>query len=298
VGTGGKRIEDKFFGKDPKRSLADLEANAKGLSADFSLGHDVLDEDLIGAERGNFFVIAGTPAAGKTWFMLKTMYELWKMGLNILFVSLELSEKLLRRRLDSLVAGIKYSKFRRGLLTPEERKSFMFKLYKNKRRENFFEIVTSENSDPTSGNTVGKLDFIYSKVRQHKPDIVAVDGFYLMAGKGDSDWERMASLTRGFHHLTQATGVCGWATTQLTKTSDEKNPKLRDLSYSWTFAQDSDGVFLLSRPEDMRLAGEVAVTVGKFREAEDNMRYILEFDPGATVDLQRLEIPSDNPLMD
>lgn len=172
------------------------------------------------------------------------------------------------------------------------------RLLRNQRQKNYFQIITTENCDPTSKGGPGRLDYLYSTILRRKPQIVGVDGFYLMQGIGDSDWERMASLTRGFHAVTQATGVCGWGTTQLTKTSDEKNPKLRDLSYSWTFAQDTDGAFLLSRPDDMRLSGEIAMTVGKFREAEDNMRYVIDFNPGAVIDVTRMDVAIENPLME
>ena len=282
------------FGKNPSERLAAFDALSKGLSADFSLGHKVWDEDLIGAERGNFFLIAGTPAAGKSWLLLKTLMDLHRQGLNIMLFSYELSKKLLLRRMDSITAKVPYKLFRRGLMTSEERKHFSRSLGFLAKRKNFFEIITTENCDPFSKVGPYQLEFVYSKIKHFKPDIVAIDGFYLMQGKGKADWERMAYLSRGFHSITQATGVAGWATTQLTKTSDEKNPRLRDLSYSWAFAQDTDGVFLLSKGED----DQRIVTVGKFREAEDSMRYHLNFNPGADIDVQRMAPPTDNPLMD
>lgn len=296
--TSGGQLVDTFFGRNPAERLRELRSIQKGLTADYSLGHAVLDEDLIGAEKGNFFIIAGTPGAGKSWLLLKTLYNLWLEGCDILLFSFELSKKLIQRRLDSIVAEVQYSKFRRGLLTDAELRSYSLRMLRNQKNSNYFQIITTENCDPTAKTGPGRLDYLYSTILRRKPQIVGVDGFYLMQGIGDSDWERMASLTRGFHAVTQATGVCGWGTTQLTKTSDEKNPKLRDLSYSWTFAQDTDGAFLLSRPDDMRLSGEIAMTVGKFREAEDNMRYVIDFNPGAVIDVNRMDVVIENPLME
>lgn len=292
------RITDVYFGKSPASRLRELKKIKKGLTADFSLGHDVLDEDLIGAEKGNFFIIAGTPGAGKTWLLLKTLYNLWLDGEDILLFSFELSKKLILRRLDSIVAEVQYSKFRRGLLTFDEERKFERALLRNAQRKNFFQIITNEDCDPLSKTGPGRLDFVYATIMRRKPRLVGVDGFYLMRGQGQADWEKIASLTRGFHNITQATGVCGWGTTQLTKTSDEKNPKLRDLSYSWTFAQDTDGAFLLSRPDDMRLSNEIAMTAAKFREAEDNLRYIVDFVPGGIIDVTRVAVETENPLME
>ena len=193
--------------------------------------------------------------------MVKAMYNLWtKEKKNILFFSFELSRELLKRRIDSITAGAPYTKFRRGLVTLPERRRFTLNVSRQNKLGNWWEIITNENTDPSAAGGPNRLEYVYSKIMQLKPDIVAVDGFYLMKGSGDADWERMASLTRGFHQVMQSTGVCGWATTQLKKTSDEKNPKLKDLSYSWTFAQDADVVFLLSRDQEMTLNHEAALT--------------------------------------
>jgi replicative DNA helicase len=288
------RVQITRYGISPTERLEALK-KAQHVQADFSLGHKLLDEDLIGAERGDFYIIAGTPAAGKTWFLLKTLYNLWRSGLNILLFSFELSRKLIMRRLDAIVAQIQYNRFRRGLLTDDEWRLFQRRLMFNSKLPSFFEVLTAEASDPTAKvGGPGRLDYVYGKIRQYNPDIVGIDGFYLMHGVGNSDWERMASLTRGFHGVTQATGVNGWATTQLTKTSDEKNPKIRDLSFSWTFAQDTDGAFLLSRPEN----SFPIMNVGKFREAEDQMRYAIKFNPGAEIEVERMAPVIENPLMD
>lgn len=289
------KIVNSTYGRDPKERLNALKEAATGRAADFSLGHSVLDEDLIGAEKGDFYLIAGTPAAGKTWLLLKTLYTLWfKEHLNVLLFSFELNRKLITRRLDSIVAGVRYNLFRRGLLTPDEMRHFQKQLLRLKQVPSFFEILTTEQCDPMAKTSPARLDYVYGKILQLKPDIVGIDGFYLMHGIGDSDWTRMAYLTRGFHGITQATGVNGWATTQLTKTSDDKNPKLRDLSFSWTFAQDTDGAFLLSRPE----GSFPIMNIGKFREAEDTLKYALKFNPGAEIEVERMAPVVENPLMD
>lgn len=285
------------YGTSPQERLEALKEAKYGRAADYSLGHPLLDEDLIGSEKGDFYIIAGTPAAGKTWFLLKTLLNLWmKEHLNIVLFSYELSKKLLCRRLDSIVAGVPYNRFRRGILTAEEQRRFEMRLLKLRKTPAFFEIITPESCNPLdkSANNPARLDFLYNTLLRQRPHIVGVDGFYLMDGQGDTDWSRMAYLTRGFHAVTQATGITGWATTQLTKTSDEKNPKLRDLSFSWTFAQDTDGAFLLSRPEN----SFPILNVGKFREAEDTLKYALDFNPGERIEVQRMAPVTENPLMD
>ncbi len=282
------------YGRDPKARLAAYAKCKAGMSADFSLGHQVWDEDLIGAEKGNFFLIAGTPGSGKTWLLLKTLYTLWvKENLNILVFSYELPKSLMQRRLDCIIAGVEYKLFRRGMLTEEQFKMFSRKLGMLSRKRNYFKILTTENSDPFSKIGPNRLEYVYSKIKQLKPDVVAIDGFYLMDAPGDG-WEKMAYLSRRYHAITQATGVYSWATTQLGKTGDDKNPKLKDISFSWTFIQDTDGVFLLSKPDD----GQPVVTVGKFREAEDKLRYAMNFLPGAKINIERMAPPTENFLMD
>ena len=273
-----------------------------GRVADFSLGHSILDEDLIGAERGDFLLIAGTPRAGKSWLLFKTLYNLWQQGLSVMLFSYELSRKIIERRLDAIVAKIRYSRFRRGLLTVDELKRFNRQLLRNRRLPGFFNVVVRSFSDDISSSDMrGQLDYIYSKIQQEKPDIVGVDGFYLLK-RGDrgkeSEWEKLMIMSQGFKQISIATGVAAWATSQLTKTSEEKNPQLRDISFSWSLVQDTDAVFLLSATDEMRKAKEGVLTVGKFREAEDTERYVLQYDPGALIEIKRGGLRQDNPLME
>lgn len=292
------QLKNTYHGKDASERLQALKKIQKGNTSDYSLGHEVLDEDLIGAEKGNFFMIAGSPKAGKTWLLLKTLYNLWLDGLDILLFSYELSKKLIQRRLDAIVAEISYGKFRRGIVSSRERKEFTFRLLDNQKRKNYFLILSNEDCDPTSKVGPSKLDYVYAKIMQHKPQIVGIDGMYLMSGEGDSDWTRLAYLSRNFHNVTQATGVCGWATSQLGRATDEKNPKIKDLAYNYSFSQDTDGLFLMTRPEDMKMGGEALLAVGGFREAEDVNKYVVEFDPGATIKVERMAPQVENPLMD
>lgn len=290
------------YGSSIKERQAAYKEILAGRVADFSLGHPVLDEDLIGSERGDFLLIAGTPRAGKSWLLFKTLYNLWQQGLNVMLFSYELSRKIIERRLDAIAAKVRYSRFRRGLLTHEEVRSFNRQLMKNKRLPGAFSVVVRGAADDVGSSDMrGQLDYIYSKIQQEKPDIIGVDGFYLLK-RGDrgkeSEWEKLMIMSQGFKMISTATNVAAWATSQLTKTSEEKNPQLRDISFSWSLIQDTDAVFLLSATDEMRKAKEGALTVGKFREAEDTERYILQYDPGALVEIKRGGLQQVNPLME
>lgn len=98
-----------------KRTYDSLHRKTQGLSTGF-IG---LDNMTTGLHPGNFFVIAGRPGMGKTAFALSMARAAaedarTREAGNILFVSLEMSEEELGKRLIAMDAGIDLNTLRRG----------------------------------------------------------------------------------------------------------------------------------------------------------------------------------------
>lgn len=88
--------------KDPKQRLEDVRNN-DGKS---STGWKSLDEKLYGGfERGALNIFAGQSGAGKSVFLQNIAVNWVNKGLNVVYLSLELSEKLCAMRIDAMMTG-------------------------------------------------------------------------------------------------------------------------------------------------------------------------------------------------
>jgi len=87
---------------DPKGRLEAVRDNS-GL---ISTGWRDVDRKLYGGfNRGEITIFAGQPGAGKSLFLQNLGVNWAEAGLNVLYITLELSEKLTGMRLDAMVSG-------------------------------------------------------------------------------------------------------------------------------------------------------------------------------------------------
>ena len=85
---------------------ARLEA-IKSRNGQISTGWDALDNKLFGGfNRGELNIFAGGSGAGKSLFLANLGVNWALMGLNVLYLTFELSENLVSMRIDSMVTGI------------------------------------------------------------------------------------------------------------------------------------------------------------------------------------------------
>jgi len=89
--------------EDPKSRLMRI----KDKNGQVSTGWRALDQKLFGGfNRGELNIFAGGSGAGKSLFLANLGLNWAMAGLNVLYVTLELSEELVGLRIDSMVSGI------------------------------------------------------------------------------------------------------------------------------------------------------------------------------------------------
>jgi KaiC/GvpD/RAD55 family RecA-like ATPase len=89
--------------EDPKARLMGL----KDKNGQVSTGWPTFDKKLFGGfNRGELNIFAGGSGAGKSLFLQNLAINFSQVGLNVLYVSLELSEQLVAMRLDSMITGL------------------------------------------------------------------------------------------------------------------------------------------------------------------------------------------------
>ena len=88
---------------DPRARLEGI----KSTNGQVSTGWPVMDKKLFGGfNRGELNIFAGGSGAGKSLFLANIGVNMAEKGLNVVYLTLELSEALVSMRVDSMVTGI------------------------------------------------------------------------------------------------------------------------------------------------------------------------------------------------
>ena len=88
---------------DPRARLEGI----KSSNGQVSTGWNAIDKKLFGGfNRGELNIFAGGSGAGKSLFLANIGVNMAEKGLNVIYLTLELSEALVSMRVDSMVTGI------------------------------------------------------------------------------------------------------------------------------------------------------------------------------------------------
>lgn len=138
-------------------------------------GWNMLDSATGGWQKQQFIVITGLHYSGKSWVLLNMLVAAWRQGYRPLFISKEMSEEEVSRRIDSLLCHLPWEKFRKGELGRYQ--ELKYRVYLKK-------LLTIDRpiyiSDEETIEKSGVLN-IAAKIQEYKPDIVFVDGAYLLS---------------------------------------------------------------------------------------------------------------------
>lgn len=202
-------------------------------------GFNSIDRATQGLQTGQLLTFVGPPKAGKSTLMLLTAMAAQLQGYRVLFVTFEMSNEEQAERFDSIRAGVSHSKLRGGTISTAEEKKLRRAL---KQTDNLPDFILSND---TAALTT--LTGIATKIDTIKPDIVYVDGVYLMQdehGERPGSPQALTNLTRGFKRLAQSRNIPIVISTQvLTWKMDRKKGITADsIGYSSSFIQDSDTV--------------------------------------------------------
>ncbi|SVE02154.1 uncharacterized protein METZ01_LOCUS455008, partial [marine metagenome] len=97
-----KDLGTDYFG-DPRGRLEAI----KGANGQVSTGWESLDKKLFGGfNRGELNIFAGGSGAGKSLFLTNIGVNFAEKGMNVLYITFELSENLVSMRVDSMLTGI------------------------------------------------------------------------------------------------------------------------------------------------------------------------------------------------
>lgn len=225
---------------------------------------DVLDEATLGWHPGEFVAVVGRPGIGKTWGAILLAEHAWKAGHSVMFVTMEMGIDQIAQRFDALHHKLPYQEFRSGLLPDGLEKQYLESKVDTKDKAPFWLI-----------RNVGGIASLGSKIDQYKPEVVFVDGMYLLDDDfgGRNMWERVTNVSKSMKKLAQKKNLPIIATTQFNRATDERRIErvtLANIGFSDSLGQDADVVIGQFRTRDMELNNELMIRILKCREGAGN----------------------------
>lgn len=198
-----------------------------------------------------------------TWFEVLIGAYCMLQNCKVLQLVTEMSEDIMRDRYEAMLYSMMYgefdySAFKSGTLTLEQEKQY-------------FEFLENDlpECEPLIIATATGVMGVAAEIEKHKPDIVLIDGVYLMEDDqgAKDDWLRVAHITRDLKKLAKRSKIPIFINTQADKnTSKKTGPELGSIMYTQAIGQDSDCILALYRDEVMMADREMCVKVLKQRE--------------------------------
>lgn len=207
-----------------------------------------LNEATQGMHPGEFLLIFGRPKSMKTWTALYII-TLLNMYANarVLVYSLEMKPKVMLRRIAAVRAVVNYKKLLSGKLQPADYDRF-FSLLNTLKDE--ARMPTDGPRSPallvTGGGGNNGINFLHSKIREFKPDIVLIDGLYLMGddrgGKKTIDWKAIAHISQDTKVTAREFNIPILATAQANRKADKdvRNADVSEIAHSDALGMDTD----------------------------------------------------------
>lgn len=234
----------------------------------------------------NNWFIANDIIVHNTWMVLNVAKTAHDAGKVVLMVSAEMSQESLAMRYFSLDSGIQYSKIRKGQLGEFEEKTFYEELEAFEVKEGLFIFGEDFNLN------IRELD---AAIMDLKPDIVLIDGIYLLGVPGVTDrFKKAPILADELKMMAKRHKIPIVGTMQMSRKASGANEEDIDdssVALSDSFGWNCDALFGMVRTKEMRESKELLVKTLAVREGDPfDMTLNWDFD---RMDFSEKEMPKE-----
>lgn len=241
-------------------------------------GFDPLDEQTDGMLPGQLGLIFGDTGVGKSWIAVIIAFAAWLSGVRVLYITKENLDIEISNRVIALFCRISPFRLRTGQLTPWEEK----KLYRLsgliKKMGKTFIISAQDDIEGASLGTAG----VRQKIQQYKPDIVIVDGLYLMEEEDvrGAEWQSLRTIAYRLKRVARKENVHILAVTQSSgegASQEQGATSASHIAFSRGIGMACDTMINVYENEELVTAGCKGVKLIKQREGE-KVNFVITFD--------------------
>jgi len=220
-----------------------------------------MNEMTLGFWPGDLVVFVGRLGTGKSFLMLLLAREAWMNGKKVLFVGTEMSRLKLATRFYSIHLKMPYKSLRKGQLG-----DFQEKVFKKRVRE-----IENEEGFYIMGDEV-KVDMaeIEATLDEVRPDILFVDGMYLVTNEGLSRYERVSNTADDLKKIAKQKNIPIVVSQQFNRLAGASRSALiaENVALSDTIGWNADLLIALYQQDDMRGDKTMGFKPMKIREGE------------------------------
>lgn len=234
-------------------------------------GFTGLDRITAGLRPQQLVTFVGEAKKGKSLMTLIMASAAHMHGVMPMFISFEMSIEEQEARYDALLSGVPHTRIIRGDLSVRDMEKIQKALTLQKNMHPFIMV-----EDSASVTTVSALA---GKLQQYRPNILFVDGVYLMDdenGEPKGSPQALTNITRSLKRLAQRFDIPIVVTTQVLswKLGNRKTRQVTAdaIGYTSSFAQDSD--LVLGVESDPDIDNQAIVRVLLARTAPKGEIYI------------------------
>lgn len=265
-------------------------------------GFNELDKITNGIRDGDFVIIGGESSSGKSVLSMQMAVNAYlgsnkipdsseKVnkedfiydGSNILYFTIEMPFKQMRRRIDACLAGIPLYGIRDGNLTEEEYDKYQAVLKFQKLYKKQFHIV-----DIPRGCTVEQIENKYlEKSYEFNIDLIVVDYITLMSEDvNESDWKKIGVIAEKMHEFGRTYQIPVISPVQLNRPDKSKNNQQEEelvdinrVGRSLMLVQNCSIMLNIIKRKNENLKPDMLIQIAKMRDGEQKtFRLYKRFD--------------------
>jgi hypothetical protein len=230
-----------------------------------------LQAETFGLQPDDFIVFYGRPKSMKTWVLAYLLSWAFHEQKRVVVYTKEMTPDNVYLRTLACILFFGYRELRGAVMSKfnplepnDEHKfaRFLEDLRNDRFLANLIQVVNGREVGPGNDN----VPWLRSKVKQYEPDIVFVDGFYLMSDsrKHTSDHQRVMNISRDLRDMNLGTNVPIIATIQANRKAEgHGQASSGEIAYSDAVGQDAT---MFARVIADKEAPTISLVVGGSRE--------------------------------
>lgn len=258
-------------------------------------GFPSMDRATWGLQPSQLVTLVGLQKVKKSMLLMMMNIAAHNAGATTMFISFEMTNQEQITRYNALRAGISLTHLQHPAMMEDwewKKLSRMMHSVQDEHPQHMWFI-----HDPARTTTVSA---IAARVAMHRPDVVFIDGTYMMDSEEDvprGSPQSLTSITRALKSLAAVREIPIVQTTQALSWKARKNLTLDSIGYSSSFAQDSDVIFGVEeikedgqpKPNDLMLR-----IIASRNCPPHNVLLLVDLDHGTIIETEQIEHDADD----